>query len=498
MEKYILAVDQGTTGTTTLILNEKIEILGKYSVEIPPVYPQAGWVEHDLNLLYASTLDSMRGAIQQASIDCNKIAAIGITNQRETVGFWPKSGARPAQNAIVWQCRRTADYCETLKNRNIESTITEKTGLILDPYFSGSKINWFLQNTPNLKKQASQGDILFGTIDTYLLWRFTNGEAFATDVTNASRTLLMNINSLSWDQELLDIFEVPRCSLPEIKSNSEIYGRTKAIDFLPDGIPISALFGDQQAALFGQLCLEPGETKITYGTGSFLLMNIGEKPKKSNTGLLTTVAWKIDHKVTYAFEGSVFMAGASVQWLRDGLGLIQSAGEIENLARMADDKGMGDLVFVPALTGLGAPHWKANATGTITGITRSTTKEHLARATLEGIAMQNDDVLSAMASDLDHPISRIKVDGGAAENDFLMQLQCDLADIEVDRPDILETTALGSGLAAGLAVGVWTSIDDLKSSWQLNKRFTPKMPQEERKSRKDRWKKAIRACSVFS
>jgi len=491
MEKLILAIDQGTTATTVLVINKSLQIVAKESMEVLPTYPQAGWVEHDLNQIWEATLHAIKNILQNNSIAPAQIIAIGITNQRETVGAWSKKTMIPAAKAIVWQCRRTTDRCNELSRSGHAQMIKEKTGLVLDPYFSASKVEWFLKNIPGLSTKASNGEIAFGTIDSFLVYRMTCGAAHITDVSNASRTMLMDLKTLSWDQDLLKLFSIPENTLPEIKESAEIYGRTKAMQILPDGIPICGILGDQQAALFGQLCTNYGDTKCTYGTGSFLMCNTGKNIVYSQNGLLTTLAWKLKGEVNYALEGSVFVAGAAVQWLRDGLGIIKNSSEIESLACQAENKDMGDLVFVPALTGLGAPYWNAEARGLIYGITRGTNKFHLARATLEGIAHQNDDLFTAIREDLGNSLNTIKVDGGASANNFLMQYQSDLANVPLARPKILETTALGAAMAAGLAVGFWPDISALQKSWQLDETFQPQMDQQCRDKKKRLWKTAI-------
>ncbi len=496
MEKNIVAIDQGTTGTTVLILNSKLEVLSRASTEILPEYPQPGWVEHDLDKIWEGTLTTIKKAILDGKVVPTSIGAVSITNQRETTCAWNRKNMVPLSKAIVWQCRRTADFCADLKEKGNEDLVRKTTGLVLDPYFSGTKMRWILDNVQGAKDKAESGDLAFGTIDTFLLNRMTMGAVHKTDVTNASRTLLMNLESLEWDEKMLELIGVPRSTLPEICSSSEIYGKTKAMQVLPDGIPICGILGDQQAALLGQMCLDKGDAKITYGTGCFLLVNTGDKPMPSENGLLTTLAWKIGKKTNYALEGSAFMGGATVQWLRDGLGMIQSSDEIETLARSATRKDMGSLAFVPAMTGLGAPHWNHNATGMLTGITRGTDRSHIALAALDGIAHQNDELLTAMATDMKSELSSIRVDGGAAVNDLLMQIQCDLADTKLLRPEILETTALGSAIAAGLAAGVWNSLEEVRSTWALNKEFNPKMDSAERKDRKSNWELAIKKCQA--
>ncbi len=493
MPKLILAIDQGTTATTVLLINSKLQIVGRASNEILPTYPQYGWVENDLEKIWAGTQKTISDALKSHSP--SDIAAISITNQRETVGAWDRVSGKPFHHAIVWQCRRTAARCEELrKEPGLIEHVKKTTGLVIDPYFSGTKIEWLLKNVPGLDEKARNGSAVFGTIDTYLLHHLSGGSAFATDVSNASRMMLMNLKTLAWDERMLKTFGVDPRSLAKIQPSKGEFGRTKGLGFLPDGIPISGILGDQQAALFGQLCLEPGDSKCTYGTGSFLVCNTGDEIIYSKHGLLTTVAWQMDGKVVYALEGSSFVAGAAVQFLRDNLGIIKSSSEIEALAESVKPEEMGDLVFVPSLTGLGAPYWEPNATGMIYGLTRGTQKSHIARATLEGIALQNDALFSAVAEDLKprFTLKRIKVDGGASANNLLMQLQCDLASLPIDRPKILDTTALGSGLAAGLAVGLWKSIDELSASWKIDRSFSPSMSAEARTSYKNKWTRAVR------
>ncbi len=496
MAKLILAIDQGTTATTVLLLDASLQVVARASNEILPTYPQYGWVEHDLEKIWWGTQKTISDALR--SYSPKDIAAISITNQRETVGAWDRRTGTPFHQAIVWQCRRTASRCEELSREpGLREHVRQTTGLVIDPYFSGTKIEWLLKNVPGLAEKVGAGSAIFGTIDTYLLHRLSGGEAFATDVSNASRLMLMDLRALQWDERMLRTFGIDRQSLAEIRPSAGEFGRTKGLGFLPDGIPIAGILGDQQAALFGQLCLEPGDAKCTYGTGSFLMCNTGEKIVYSKHGLLTTVAWQMNGKTSYALEGSSFVAGAAVQFLRDNLGVIRSSSEIEALAEEAKPGEMGELVFVPALTGLGAPYWDAHATGMITGLTRGTKKCHLARATLEGIALQNDALFSAVAEDLKpQKLARMKVDGGASANNLLMQLQCDLAELPIDRPKILDTTALGSGLAAGLAVGLWKNTAELKSSWKIDRSFQPTMPASDRTGMKAKWAKAVRRVLV--
>lgn len=496
MEKIIVAIDQGTTGTTVLVLNQNLKILGRGYTEILPEYPQPGWVEHDLDKLWEGTLTTIKNAVLDAKISPTKISAVSITNQRETVCAWDKRNMVPVGKAIVWQCRRTADICKSLKSQNKEQIVRQKTGLVLDPYFSGTKMRWILENNPKAREKADRGDLAFGTIDTFLMHRMSMGAIHKTDVTNASRTQLMNLETLAWDSELLELFGVPESTLPEICASASTFGTTKAMRVLPDGVPICGVLGDQQAALLGQLCVNKGDAKITYGTGCFLLMNTGDKPYPSENGLLTTVAWQLGDTVHYALEGSAFMGGATVQWLRDGLGIISEAKEVETLARQVTPESMGELAFVPAMTGLGAPHWDPAATGLITGITRGMTKSHIARAALEGIAQQNQDLLTAMESDLGAKLSSIRVDGGAASNNLLMQMQCDLAHTPLLRPKILETTALGSAIAAGLAIGVWKDLDSVGSTWELDQEFQPQLDEKELVMKRKHWRLAVTRCRL--
>lgn len=495
-QKLLLAIDQGTTGTTCLLVNAKLEIVGRFSHEILPAYPRPGWVDHDLNLIWDGTAHAIRKVLDLTGVSGSQIAAIGITNQRETVGAWNPKTMVPYGPAIVWQCRRTSQQTKELRDSGYEDLVRERTGLVLDPYFSASKINWLLKNTPGLSEKAEKGLAVFGTIDTFLLHRLTLGETIATDVTNASRMSLMNLKTQAWDEEMIELFGVPKAPLPEIKPSAGLFGKTKGLAFLPDGIPISGILGDQQAALLGQFCFTAGNAKITYGTGCFLVTNTGEHIVYSKHQLLTTVAWKIFDKTIYALEGSAFMGGATVQWLRDGLGLIRSASEIEALARSADRSEMGDLTLVPAMTGLGAPHWDPEARGILSGITRGTNRAQIALAALDGIAHQNDELLQAMAQDLGKPLRSIRVDGGAAANDLLLQIQCDLAQTELVRPKNLETTAIGAAIAAGIGIGWWKSFAELEQIQTSDKVFTPAISERELKERRQRWTKAISRCRL--
>lgn len=471
MAKYVLAIDQGTTGSTALLIDRSVEVVAKVNVEFPNHYPKPGHVEHDVDEIWASIRDAVKAALAQAGATGQDIVAIGVTNQRETSLFWDRTTGEPIHRALVWQDRRTAGFCKQLKEDGHEQLFKRKTGLVLDPYFSGTKARWLLHNVPGAQARAEAGELAFGTIDTWVTWRLTGGEAHVTDPSNASRTLFMDLQTLDWDDELLRILDVPRQTLPRIGDSSEVYGTTKGLDFLPDGIPVAGLIGDQQGALFGQACFEVGMAKSTYGTGAFILLNTGDTPSTSENGMLTTVGWRLDGQVTYALEGSAFIAGAAVQWLRDGLGAIESSAQVERLAASVPDSG--GVVFVPALAGLGAPHWRPDARGIITGITGGTTMAHLARATLDGVALQIDDILRAMSQDLGAPLREVRVDGGAAANDLLMQRQADLLGIPCIRPQVLETTGLGSGLLAGLAVGFWEDLDAVRGSWSMERRFEP-------------------------
>ena len=487
--RYILAIDQGTTGTTVLIVDDTLNVVGQHTEEFPQVYPQPGWVEHDPECIIRSVQIAIDEALLDAEIRGADIAAIGITNQRETTVLWDRGSDVAVHNAIVWQCRRTADICASLKAKGHEDLFRTRTGLTLDPYFSGTKLSWLLDNVSGARARAEAGQLAFGTIDTFLVWRLTGGVAHVTDVSNASRTLLMNLETLEWDDTLRGILRVPSSVLPSIRTCSEIYGKTKGFKGLPDGIPVAGMAGDQQAALFGQACFEVGEAKCTYGTGAFLLMNTGSTPVPSQNGLLTTVAWQIDDHIAYALEGSAFVAGAAVQWLRDGLKIIDAASQIEELACEVDDAE--GVYFVPALTGLGAPYWQPDARGVICGITRGTTIPHLARATLNGIALQNHDVLRAMEKDLGKSLSTLKVDGGAAANNLLMQIQADVLGVEIVRPAMLQTTAMGAAMLAGLGVSIWKSFEELKATWQSDRDFTPSGDAETVKALLDGWKIAV-------
>jgi len=488
-KSFILAIDQGTTGTTALLIDHRLRVTGKVTVDFPQHFPRPGWVEHDAEEIWFSVLQAIRRVLQATGSDPKTIAAVGITNQRETAVLWNRADGRPAGHAIVWQDRRTADLCREFRERGLEPLFRERTGLLFDPYFSGTKLTWRMRTDKDLRKKAEAGDLAFGTVDSFLVWRLTGGTAHVTDVTNASRTLLMNLKTLDWDPELTGPLEIPEPLLPAIQPSSKIYGETRGLEVLPDGIPVAGIAGDQQAALFGQACFAPGEAKCTFGTGAFLLANTGGEVVSSEHGLLTTVAWQVAGETCYALEGSAFIAGAAVQWLRDGLGLFKSSADIEALAASVPDSG--EVVFVPALTGLGAPHWKPEARGAVLGITRGTTAAHLARAALEGIALQIYDLTRAMDRDRGEPLSLLRVDGGAAQNNLLMQLQADLLGLPVIRPETVETTALGAAMLAGLAVDFWKSLDEVRRSWREERRFEPKIKDSERDAILSRWQEAI-------
>lgn len=487
-KKFILALDQGTTSSRAIVFDHNGHIKSVAQKEFTQYFPQPGWVEHNPNEIWSSQASVIAEAISAIDINGLDIAGIGITNQRETTIVWDIDTEEPIYNAIVWQDRRTSEYCDELKAQGLTEKIHEKTGLIIDAYFSGTKIKWILDNVPGARKRAEMGKLRFGNVDSWLVWRLTRGEIHVTDVTNASRTMLFNIKDLKWDEELLKLLDIPMSMMPEVKSSSEIYGHTKTTIFAHE-VPISGIAGDQQAALFGQMCIEPGSIKNTYGTGCFVMLNTGSKPVLSKNNLLTTIAWKIRDKITYALEGSIYVGGSVVQWLRDGLGFITSSSEIEDLASTVPDSG--GVYFVPALTGLAAPYWDQYARGTIIGITRGTTRAHIARAALDGIAFQTYDIAQAMAKDMDAPLMELKVDGGASRNNLLMQHQADLLGITVVRPKITETTALGAAYLAGLAVGFWNNIDEIKNQWQVERTFEPIADSEKIEAAKAGWADAI-------
>jgi glycerol kinase len=489
---YVLAIDQGTTGTTVLILDRRLGVRARVNQEFRQIFPRPGWVEHDLDDIWNSVVATVRRALRQAGIKGKDVAAVGITNQRETAVLWDRATSRPLHHAIVWQDRRTTDACTRLKAEGREAQVREKTGLVLDPYFSATKVAWMLEHVRGARQKAESGAAAFGTIDSWLVFRLTGGAVHVTDPSNASRTLLMDLRTRAWDPELLALFGVPASLLPRIAASSEVYGTTRGLKMLPDGIPVAGIAGDQQAALFGQACFQPGEAKCTYGTGAFLLQNIGPEPTASSRGLLTTVAWTVGGETAYALEGSSFVAGAAVQWLRDGLGIIRRAADVEALARKV--KSSEEVVFVPALAGLGAPHWRPEARGLLRGIDRGTTAAHLARATLEGIAFLIFDLAEAMRTEAGRPFPVFKVDGGACKNDLLMQFQADILDVKVERPRMVETTALGAAFLAGLAVGFWKSRDEIRRAWKVGKRFEPRMRPTEREAFLARWRRAVQSA----
>ena len=488
MSKYVMALDAGTTSNRCIIFDREGNQIAVSQKEFKQIYPHPGWVEHDPMEIWAPQLGVAPEAILMARTEAKEIAAIGITNQRETTIVWDKNTGLPVYNAIVWQCRRTADYCETLE-KDYEDMIREKTGLKVDAYFSGTKIRWILENVPGAREKAEKGDLLFGTVDTWLIWNLTRGKAHVTDYSNASRTMLFNIHTLQWDDEILELLDIPKCMLPEVRPSSEVYGETDYTLF-GDGIKIASAAGDQQAALFGQTCFKPGEAKNTYGTGCFLLMNTGETPVTSTNGLVTTIAWGLNGKVEYALEGSIFVAGAAIQWLRDEMGLVENSPASERYARMVEDTN--GVYMVPAFVGLGAPYWDPYARGAIVGLTRGANRNHVIRATLESLAYQTWDVLHAMEADSGIRLDSLKVDGGACANDFLMQFQADMIRAEVRRPVCIETTAMGAAYLAGLAVGYWNSQEDVKSNWQVSGSFVPQMDAKLAQEKLDGWHAAVR------
>lgn len=481
----ILAIDQGTTGTTALLVGHDVSVLAARNVEFPNHYPQPGWVEHDTAEIWASVEQAVRAVLE--AVPGVVIRGIGITNQRETSLFWDRKTGEPIHRALVWQDRRTADTCAALKAAGHEDSVRQKTGLVLDPYFSGTKARWLLDHVSGARSRAEAGELCFGTIDSWLAWKLCG--VHATDPSNASRTLFYNLHTRGWDDALLDLFGVPRVVLPEIRDNNALLGETRGLGFLPDGIPVGGMAGDQQSALFGQACFSPGTAKCTYGTGAFVLMNTGPEPVESSHRLLTTVGWSLNGQTTYALEGSAFIAGAAVQWLRDGLGIITSAAEIEEQARAVPDSG--GVVFVPALAGLGAPHWRPDARGLFTGITGGTTKAHLCRAVLDGIALQIADILTAMGNDAGVPLAELRVDGGAARNNLLMQFQADVLDVDIVRPTVLETTGLGAAFLSGLATGFWANTDAIRAAWAQDRRFVSDMDEEARAGHLAAWSAAV-------
>jgi glycerol kinase len=490
MAEYILALDQGTTSSRAIVFNRDGRIVSAAQEEFPQIYPQPGWVEHDPEAIWRTQIETAKEAIAQAGARAENLAAIGITNQRETVVVWDRETGAPLYNAIVWQCRRTAAACDRLRADGWEDVIRAKTGLVVDAYFSGTKLAWLLDHVPGLREKAERGRALFGTIDSFLAWRLSGGRLHVTDVSNASRTLLFNIHTLDWDDEILAELRIPRAMLPRVCPSSQVYGLAES-GFLGAEVPIAGAAGDQQAALFGQTCFAPGQAKNTYGTGCFLLLNTGEQAVASEQGLLTTIAWQLEERgsVTYALEGSVFIAGAAIQWLRDGLGIISNAAETEALARGVSDTG--GVYFVPAFVGLGAPYWDAYARGTIVGLTRGTDRRHMARAALEAICYQSRDLLEAMAADSGIRLAALRADGGAAANDLLMQLQADLMGVPVQRPAVTETTALGAAYLAGLAVGYWPDLDAIAGQWRTGAEFAPLMRAQERDALYTGWQRAV-------
>jgi glycerol kinase len=487
--RHILALDQGTTGSTALVVDPDGRVLARGYAELPQYFPQPGWVEHDPEEIWSTIERAARAALGEARVSGSEIAAVGITNQRETTIVWERATGRPIHRAIVWQCRRTAPLCDQLRADGVESLVRAKTGLVLDPYFSGTKIRWLLDEVAGARARAERGDLAFGTVDAWLIWKLTGGGVHATDATNASRTLCLDLRTGDWDDEMLQILKVPRRVLPAVSPSAGVLGETIDLGWLPRGVPIAGVAGDQQAALFGQACLTPGAAKNTYGTGCFMLLNTGAAPVASSNGLVTTIAWRIGERTTYALEGSVFIAGAAIQWLRDGLGILKNVAESQALAESVPDTG--GVYFVPAFVGLGAPHWDMYARGTVVGLTRGTTRAHLARAALESIAFQSREVLEAMAADARISIEGLRVDGGAAANDFLCQFQADLLNVAVLRPRVIETTALGAAYLAGLGAGVWRSADEAGKRWALERRFEPGWDESTRATRYDGWRRAV-------
>ena len=492
---YILAIDQGTTGTTVILFDHHSNMVGKVYQEFTQYYPKPGWVEHDALEIWEGTCQLLDRIFQETGVNPAEVAAVGVTNQRETVVLWDRQTGEPVTSAIVWQCRRTAGICDDLRRQGLEPLFRERTGLVLDAYFSGTKLKWIFDHHPELRKRAKRGELAFGTIDSWLVYKLTGGKKHITDYTNASRTLLFNIARLTWDRDLLDALEISEEILPEVASSSEIYGHTVQIGLLPAGIPIAGAAGDQQAALFGQTCFEPGTVKATFGTGAFILMNTGSTLISSANGLLTTIAWGIGGKLQYALEGSVFVAGAAVKWLRDEMGLIKNATETEDIALSVPHSN--GVYFVPSFVGLGAPHWDPYVRGMIMGITRGVTKAHLVRATLEAIVYQTKDVVDLMARDAQIPLTKLKVDGGASVNNFVCQFLADLTSIQVQRPQVFETTALGAAYLAGLAVGFWDSQEDIQKHWQAQEIYNPAMREAERLRMIKGWDKAITSAKSW-
>lgn len=495
MEKYVMSIDQGTTSSRAILFNKKGEIVHSAQKEFKQYFPNPGWVEHDANEIWASVLSCMATVLNEVEIQAGQIEAIGITNQRETAVIWDKETGRPIYHAVVWQSRQTSDICADIKEKGHEQAFRDKTGLLVDPYFSGTKVKWLLDNVEGARERAEKGELLFGTIDTWLIWKLTGGKAHVTDYSNAARTLMFNIHTLEWDAELLDILTVPKQLLPEVRPSSEVYGTTAPFHFFGQEIPVAGAAGDQQAALFGQACFDKGMAKNTYGTGCFMLMNTGEKAVKSEHGLLTTIAWGIDGKVEYALEGSIFVAGSAIQWLRDGMRMIKNAADSEQYAERVESTD--GVYVVPAFVGLGTPYWESNVRGAVFGLTRGTEKEQFIRAVLESLAYQTKDVLEAMEADSGISLKTLRVDGGAVMNAFLMQFQSDMLDVPVERTQINETTALGSAYLAGLAVGFWNDRSEIAQNWQVARTFEPDMNDETREKLYSGWKKAVKAAIAF-
>lgn len=495
METYILSLDQGTTSSRAILFNKEGKIVHSAQKEFTQYFPHPGWVEHNANEIWGSVLAVIASVISESGISASQIAGIGITNQRETTVVWDKDTGSPVYNAIVWQSRQTSGICEELREKGYNDKFREKTGLLIDPYFSGTKVKWILDNVEGAREKAEKGELLFGTIDTWLIWKMSGGKAHVTDYSNASRTLMFNIYDLKWDDELLDILGVPKSMLPEVKPSSHVYAETVDYRFFGKNIPIAGAAGDQQSALFGQACFEEGMGKNTYGTGCFMLMNTGEKAIKSEHGLLTTIAWGIDGKVNYALEGSIFVAGSAIQWLRDGLRMFQDSSLSESYAEKVDSTD--GVYVVPAFVGLGTPYWDSDVRGSVFGLTRGTTKEHFIRATLESLAYQTKDVLDAMEADSNISLKTLRVDGGAVKNNFLMQFQGDLLNVPVERPEINETTALGAAYLAGIAVGFWKDRSEIANQWNLDKRFEPELEEEKRNELYKGWQKAVKAAMAF-
>jgi glycerol kinase len=495
MEKYILSLDQGTTSSRAILFNKNGEIIHTSQKEFTQHFPKPGWVEHNANEIWGSILSVIATVLSESNVKPEQVEGIGITNQRETTVVWDKETGTPIYHAIVWQSRQTSDICEQLKSNGHNDTFRDKTGLLIDAYFSGTKVKWILDHVEGAREKAENGQLLFGTIDTWLIWKMSGGKAHVTDYSNASRTLMYNIHDLEWDQELLDILGVPRAMLPEVRPSSEVYAKTVPHHFFGQEIPIAGAAGDQQAALFGQACFEKGMGKNTYGTGCFMLMNTGDKAVKSNNGMLTTLAWGIDGKVEYALEGSIFVAGSAIQWLRDGLRMLKDAKDSQRYAEKVESTD--GVYVVPAFVGLGTPYWDSDVRGAVFGLTRGTSKEHFVRATLESLAYQTKDVLTAMEADSGIALKKLRVDGGVVKNDFLMQFQSDLLNVTVERPVINETTALGAAYLAGLAVGYWKDREEISKQWNKDKEFAPKMSEEEQEELYGGWKKAVKAAMAF-